>query len=430
MIKLFSTIVFLFGCSTTKHPTNKVPKSIEKMLRTDFTTQAQDMVKYLQNKKKSYADLTNTNKKQKIKHLDIRFQLATKSTKKLTEDIPKYNPKQKLLVKGLYNPHNNCFMNSILQVLLHNKSLVAFMLQDISEIIKNLDLQQISFFHQNLLVLTHRFFKKYHNEKNISLKQEAEAYLNIFRNLPNIDFTGCKQGDSNEFLNLFINNLTEALKVKRNYIIEQKPINESWDTQKESFYLDKSTSPSLLHNLFSFHFNSRLEKQGKECNKTQLYENLHKLELELSENPIVEEFEKINLSERISHFQKKEDLKDIECSDNNKNLKVDAQKWIEISQYPKYPIFSFKIFNALNEKITIEKLEYSLKIKLGKYEYQLYGVTSHSGGTGGGHYISWIKDELGNWFHISDSNVDNKVSSSNVQNDTEAYLLFYERIEN
>lgn len=72
-----------------------------------------------------------------------------------------------------------------------------------------------------------------------------------------------------------------------------------------------------------------------------------------------------------------------------------------------------------------------------KYVYKLYGISSHSGGIGGGHYVAYTRRRPSgaaleeeqidqDWFYFSDTHVQS-VSLKNVLSQ-EAYVLFYERV--
>ena len=92
---------------------------------------------------------------------------------------------------------------------------------------------------------------------------------------------------------------------------------------------------------------------------------------------------------------------------------------------------------------------FPLELDIGAYcyapkgcRYRLVGIVSHSGGMGGGHYVSYgrprgrggagratgkKKGGAGGWRYVSDSHV-SPVSTDQVLG-KQAYLLFYERIE-
>ncbi|KAK4795653.1 hypothetical protein SAY86_027979 [Trapa natans] len=63
-----------------------------------------------------------------------------------------------------------------------------------------------------------------------------------------------------------------------------------------------------------------------------------------------------------------------------------------------------------------------------KYMYELYAISNHYGGLGGGHYTAYAKlvDE-NRWYHFDDSHV-SPVSETDIRT-TAAYLLFYQRVK-
>ncbi|KAK4797362.1 hypothetical protein SAY86_029688 [Trapa natans] len=63
-----------------------------------------------------------------------------------------------------------------------------------------------------------------------------------------------------------------------------------------------------------------------------------------------------------------------------------------------------------------------------KYTYELYAISNHYGGLGGGHYTAYAKlvDE-NRWYHFDDSHV-SPVSETDIRT-TAAYLLFYQRVK-
>lgn len=65
--------------------------------------------------------------------------------------------------------------------------------------------------------------------------------------------------------------------------------------------------------------------------------------------------------------------------------------------------------------------------------YDLFGISNHSGGTGGGHYTAYCKysiyeirnPESGNWYDFDDSYV--QAVGKNMLVSESAYILFYRR---
>lgn len=58
-------------------------------------------------------------------------------------------------------------------------------------------------------------------------------------------------------------------------------------------------------------------------------------------------------------------------------------------------------------------------------KYDLFAVSQHYGGTGGGHYTAVCKNIDGKWYGYNDSSVSNSSGGSAVS--SAAYVLFYRR---
>jgi ubiquitin C-terminal hydrolase len=339
--------------------------------------------------------------------------------KELTRKIPSHE-ELNIKAKGLENPHDNCFMNSIMQVLLHNKSLLAFFLQDIKKIRENLDLEHISFFHQNFIILSHKFFKLYHKSSNEIIAHEIKLYLEILRSIPGVDYCGTIQGDASEFLANFLDLLEEGLKVKQTYSLKKDNYSSlDWDRQKDLNYLERPAS--VLKKIFSFHQNEFLNREGDD--NTNKYSSLYYIPLGIDAPNLQDNVggdyhtdKPISLKEQIKSYQE---------------AGVNARKVI-IRSYPNYPIFSLNKFNFNNNtltryKIHTDNLKYPEIINKDEHEYRLYGIVSHYGSSFGGHYISWIRVDYTSWNKISDSSVEMKTTTEALA-DKDAYIFFYEKI--
>lgn len=57
-------------------------------------------------------------------------------------------------------------------------------------------------------------------------------------------------------------------------------------------------------------------------------------------------------------------------------------------------------------------------------EYELYAVSNHYGGLGGGHYTAYAKND-GKWYEFNDSSV--RAVSEDSLKGSGAYMLFYRR---
>ena len=58
-------------------------------------------------------------------------------------------------------------------------------------------------------------------------------------------------------------------------------------------------------------------------------------------------------------------------------------------------------------------------------KYDLFAVSRHFGGTGGGHYTAICKNYDGNWYYYDDSKC-TKISEKEICNEN-AYVLFYRK---
>jgi len=119
---------------------------------------------------------------------------------------------------------------------------------------------------------------------------------------------------------------------------------------------------------------------------------------------------------------------------------VCQKKKIDLWSVPDLLIIHLKRFSytrQLRDRINtlvqfpIEGLDISPWIVSDEYKkdgvYDLYGISNHMGGMGGGHYTAYAKNlENGKWYHLDDSrtsevrNPDSMVSPS-------AYVLYYKR---
>lgn len=60
--------------------------------------------------------------------------------------------------------------------------------------------------------------------------------------------------------------------------------------------------------------------------------------------------------------------------------------------------------------------------------YDLYAVTNHFGGLGGGHYTAFAKNKFDNqWYNFDDSNVSVVSNPEQAIITTAAYVLFYKK---
>jgi len=115
-----------------------------------------------------------------------------------------------------------------------------------------------------------------------------------------------------------------------------------------------------------------------------------------------------------------------------------ASKQLDLFKLPKILIIHLKRFSYAHhlwrEKIDIdvffplEKLDLSRFVTSQKEDaiYDLFAVSNHIGGFGGGHYIAKVKNPSDQRWYLFDDSIFREISTSEVHS-REAYILFYER---
>lgn len=147
--------------------------------------------------------------------------------------------------------------------------------------------------------------------------------------------------------------------------------------------------------------------------------------------------ESIDLDECFKHFCKEEQLEEGNewyCSACKQHTK--ARKHMELYSTPPVMIIHLKRFKANNKIDTqvdfpVENLDMS-KYIIGENKdsnnnmYDLFAVSHHYGGMGGGHYVASCKNHFdGKWYHFNDSSVSPERESDITA--SSAYVLFYKR---
>lgn len=118
-----------------------------------------------------------------------------------------------------------------------------------------------------------------------------------------------------------------------------------------------------------------------------------------------------------------------------------ASKKLDLWRLPDILVFHLKRFsysrwlkNKLDTFVNfpIHNLDLSKYVKSnnateGSHVYELYAISNHYGGLGGGHYSAYCKLTDGKWYHFDDSHV-SPVNESEIKTSA-AYVLFYQRVK-
>ena len=148
--------------------------------------------------------------------------------------------------------------------------------------------------------------------------------------------------------------------------------------------------------------------------------------------------DKLNLEKLLEYFCTKEHLdkgNEWRCGKCNKH--VEATKNLSIYYVPRLLIICLSRFSKRGYGYgkNDEYIDFPLEnLDMGKYicgpnkensKYDLFAVSQHYGGTGGGHYTAICKNMDGKWYDYNDSSCSSS-SSANVVSSS-AYVLFYRR---
>ena len=160
---------------------------------------------------------------------------------------------------------------------------------------------------------------------------------------------------------------------------------------------------------------------------------------ELSKNQ-----QKITVMDCIEKYCQKEQLEETEMWYCNR-CKEHVRAWKQFHLYRAPPIlivhlkrFHFSASTHRRDKIDayidfpLEGLD--LRGLVSHYSeeekpiYDLYAVSNHYGGLGGGHYTAYIKSDDGTWSHYDDSRVTTDIGTDTVLSNA-AYVLYYRRCD-
>ena len=146
----------------------------------------------------------------------------------------------------------------------------------------------------------------------------------------------------------------------------------------------------------------------------------------------------INLDDLLDYFCSDEHLeKGNEWKCGNCHKKVNITKKFSIFYVPKLLIICLKRFAKSGYGYNKDDTHINFPIEnldMGKYicgpdkdhsKYDLFAVSQHYGGCGGGHYTAVCKNIDGNWYSYNDSSVSSTSASSAIT--SAAYVLFYRR---
>jgi len=306
---------------------------------------------------------------------------------------------------GLRNIGNSCYLNSVLQCLLHCEPLRSYIVNGTFK----REIQSKSKTRGKLATETNRLFTDLLDGQTGDprlVKSQVNAFSGLFR--------GTAQEDAQEFLRWYLEGLHEDVQrvtSKPRITEEATSAHMAWRqyTSRESSAIVDKCVGQLKSSLTCDH-----------CGYvSKVWDPFWDLSV-----PIPRSATSIN--DCLLEFQREEILDGSEkpkCEQCKTRRKM--RKKFEIEKAPQVLVIHLKRFGDATgwsrSKITAD-IKFPVDFNLERQSYSLRAVCNHSGGVGGGHYIAYGKTDDG-WFEYNDSMV-SRINESRIQS-RDAYLLFY-----
>ncbi|KAI8322346.1 cysteine proteinase [Martensiomyces pterosporus] len=304
---------------------------------------------------------------------------------------------------GLSNLGNTCFLNSVLQCLTYTPPLAEYLLtREHSNSCRAGDNCMLCKFESHVVrALSKRESSSISPKPIVARLKLVAKHMRIGR-----------QEDAHEFLRLLIDSFQRSLLHGVDPKIDRR-IQET----------------TLVHRIFGGYLQSQVT--CSRCHHdSNTFDPLLDISLDIqSGNSISKALRSFT---RPEHLGKGNRYKCEKCS-----KLVEATKQFTVYRLPKVLTLQLKRFSIFGGGKINRYVEFPLHLTMkgyvssnsseaGPFDYSLYAVLVHSGGTSrSGHYYCFVKSPAGVWYELNDSMV-HQVSERTVLKQS-AYLLFYER---
>lgn len=389
---------------------------------------------------------------------------------------------------GLTNIGNTCYMNAVLQSLLHNKTIFNFLkekkfdddiLHNIKETNKSQIIDRETYINEYAKSVTYQLFKLLRgmvNEQNV----QPISFKKII-SIKNSTFEGFNQNDGHELLNFILDSIHEETKsgvgiqtLPNEYTSTRKMLVSfsenikkcKSDVEKKKIvteyekYLANNEKEILNFKYVNFIANyiktnfsiisqnftgiSLSTIQCSQCHTvTNTFETFNTISLGLPIN-----VHETMLEECLQKFITSETLTDENqyecnnCSQQNKQTKQkrDCTKTITLWECPNNFIVHLKRFmqtgNRLLKNNTCVKIPLQLNLEpyinnhnKSKSLYELTAIIQHCGGFGSGHYVSCVKID-NTWYNFNDGMI-NKIHPTQLKYELTSpanYVMIYSKL--
>ena len=323
---------------------------------------------------------------------------------------------------GMINLGNTCFINSILQVLIHCPYFIYSFFNQHKAINKN-DTIISAYFYDICIAM-------------INTLNTQEKYIDItnFKTVfgtKHPTYEGYLENDSQEFCRVFLEDLSNELNIAKNKNVYRILTNTDKKTKsvrdKEFDKNFKEREHSIITELF---YSQIITTYTCEC-KASVYSFQKILDFPLL---LKENLEKIDIYDLLRiHFQ--DEIIHFETICENCKKVQKHKKEIKISRPPIILILSLQRIDPFTQKKNECVVTFPKVLNMSEFIdhecgfdkepiYNLFAVVNHHGKIDSGHYFSYIKFHKKEcWYEFNDSSV--KKIGENIESFPLAYALFY-----